>query len=130
MTDLSHDPLLGHITTFGGNALCCAAAVAVAEELMQSNLIAEVIPKSNRIIDNLKHPDIIEIRGMGLLLALKLESNDRVLRVMNSCYAKGLITDWFLFADDCLRIAPPLVISNDEIDKACAIILKAIVETA
>jgi len=130
MNDLSHDPLLGHITTFGGNALCCSAAVAVAEELMQSNLIAEVIPKSNRIISNLKHPDIIEIRGIGLLLALRLESNDRVLRVMNSCYMQGLITDWFLFADDCLRIAPPLVISNEEIDIACAIILKAISLTA
>lgn len=130
MKDLSHDPLLGNLTTFGGNALCCAASLAVAKEIRDSSIVADVIPKSNRIIANLKHPDIIEIRGMGLLLAMRLESNDRVLRVMNACYEIGLITDWFLFADDCIRIAPPLIISNEEIDKGCEILIEALKRTA
>jgi acetylornithine/succinyldiaminopimelate/putrescine aminotransferase len=77
----------------------------------------------------LVHPDIIEIRGKGFLMAVKLESNDRVLRIMNRCYELGLITDWFLFADDCLRIAPPLVITHEEINQACQIIMKAISDT-
>ena len=130
MKDLSHDPLLGNLTTFGGNALCCAASLAVAKEIRDSSIVADVIPKSNRIIANLKHSDIIEIRGMGLLLAMRLESNDRVLRVMNTCYEIGLITDWFLFADDCIRIAPPLIISNEEIDKGCEILIEALKRTA
>lgn len=129
MSDLSHDPLLGHITTFGGNALCCASALAVTEVLMETNLIEEVEAKSTYLINKLQHPDIIEIRGLGFLLAMRFESNDRVLQIMNRCYELGLITDWFLFADDCLRLAPPLIISYDEIDRACSILLKSIQDT-
>jgi acetylornithine/succinyldiaminopimelate/putrescine aminotransferase len=110
MSDLSHDPLLGHLTTFGGNALCCAAALAVTEVLLETDLIVRVDEKAARIRELLVHPDIMEI--------------------MNRCYELGLITDWFLFADDCLRLAPPLVITHDEIDQACQIILNAIQDTA
>lgn len=131
MTDLSHDPVLGHITTFGGNALCCAAALAVTNVLHESDLMLEVDAKSKRFISNLNHhPDILEIRGRGFLLAIRLENNERVLKTMNKCYELGLITDWFLFADDCLRIAPPLIIDNELIDLSCAILLKAISATA
>jgi len=129
MNDLSHDPLLGHITTFGGNALCCASAVAVTEVLMETDLIEQVEAKSAYIVQQLQHSDIIEIRGLGFLLAMRFESNDRVLRIMNRCYELGLITDWFLFADNCLRLAPPLIISYEEIDQACAILLQAIQDT-
>jgi acetylornithine/succinyldiaminopimelate/putrescine aminotransferase len=130
MSDLSHNPLLGNLSTFGGNALCCSAALAVANEIKDSNIVADVIPKSERILSNLQHTDIIEVRGMGLLLAMRLKSNERVLKVMNACYEIGLITDWFLFADDCIRIAPPLIISNEEIDKGCEILLDALKRTA
>jgi acetylornithine/succinyldiaminopimelate/putrescine aminotransferase len=129
MSDLSHDPLLGHLTTFGGNALCCAASIAVTQVLLESDLIAKVDEKAALIKQLLVHPDIIEIRGKGFLLAVRFESNDRVLRIMNRCYELGLITDWFLFADDCIRLAPPLVITNEEIEQACQIILNAIRDT-
>jgi acetylornithine/succinyldiaminopimelate/putrescine aminotransferase len=130
MNELSHDPLLGHITTFGGNAVCAAASLAVAGEVKKPELLNNVNQISERIKNNLIHHDILEIRGKGLLLALKLESNERALKVMNSCYDMGLITDWFLFADDCLRLAPPLIISPKEADEACAILLKAISVTS
>ncbi|MCB0820316.1 MAG: aspartate aminotransferase family protein [Bacteroidetes bacterium] len=130
MQCLSHDPLLGHITTFGGNAVCAAAALAVAREISKPELLNSVEQRSKLIRELLKHPDIIEIRGKGLLLAMKLESNQRVLSVMNKCYELGLITDWFLFADDCIRIAPPIIISEEETREACAIVLKALEQTA
>jgi acetylornithine/N-succinyldiaminopimelate aminotransferase len=72
------------------------------------------------------HPEIISIHGKGLLLAAEMRDNALVLRTMECCYDNGLITDWFLFADNCLRIAPPLTISDDEIKKACSIILMSI----
>lgn len=130
MQCLSHDPLLGHITTFGGNAVCAAAALAVAHEISKPDLLDSVEIRSKLIRELLIHPDIIEIRGKGLLLAMKLDSNQRVLAVMNKCYELGLITDWFLFADDCLRIAPPIIISEEETREACAIVLKALEHTA
>ncbi len=130
MNKLSYDPLLGHITTFGGNAVCAAASLAVAREINRPELLSNVQNISNRIKSKLIHPEILEIRGKGLLLALKLESNERALKVMNACYDLGLITDWFLFADDCLRLAPPLIITPDEVDMACEILLKAISATA
>jgi acetylornithine/succinyldiaminopimelate/putrescine aminotransferase len=128
MGSLTRDPILGHITTFGGNAVCCAASLAVLNLLKDSDLIHQVPEKENRIRQNLQHTAIKGIQGKGLLLAINLGSNEIALPVMAKCMELGLITDWFLFADHCLRIAPPLTISNEEIDKGCSIFLQAIKE--
>lgn len=128
MSKLSHDPVLGHITTFGGNALACAAALASLNAILDENLIEHVERKEALIRENLMHPGIKTIHGRGLMLAAEMKSNAEVLKTMEACYRKGLITDWFLFADNCLRIAPPLVITDEEIIEACLIIKEAIVE--
>jgi acetylornithine/succinyldiaminopimelate/putrescine aminotransferase len=126
MKQLSYNPLLGHITTFGGNALACAAAAASLEVILEPGFMQAIPAKEQLIRKLLVHPEIIAIHGMGLLLAAEMRDNALVLKTMENCYAGGLITDWFLFADNCLRIAPPLTISDQEITKACEIILKAI----
>ena len=126
MKQLSYNPLLGHITTFGGNALACAAAAASLEVILEPGFMQAIPAKEQLIRKLLVHPEIIAIHGMGLLLAAEMRDNALVLKTMENCYEGGLITDWFLFADNCLRIAPPLTISDQEITKACEIILKAI----
>ena len=128
MSKLSHDPVLGHITTFGGNALACAAALASLNAILDEKLIDKVAAKEALIRENLKHPGVEKIHGKGLMLAAEMNSNPEVLKTMEACYRRGLITDWFLFADNCLRIAPPLVITDEEIHKACTIIKDAITE--
>ncbi len=128
MNALTHSPILGHITTFGGNAVCCAASLAVLELLINSDLIEQVPEKEKLIRTRLQHSAIKQIRGKGLLLALDLGSNETALPVMSRCLELGLITDWFLFADHCLRIAPPLTITHDEIEKGCQLFLQAIRE--
>ncbi|MFN5370748.1 MAG: aspartate aminotransferase family protein [Bacteroidia bacterium] len=128
MSKLSHDPVLGHITTFGGNALACAASLASLNAIIDEKLIDEVEAKEALIRENLKHPSILRIHGQGLMLAAELSDNHVVLKTMEACYRRGLITDWFLFADHCLRIAPPLVITNEQLVEACTIIKDAISE--
>lgn len=128
MSKLSHDPVLGHITTFGGNALACAVSLASLNAIMDEKLIDEVEAKEALIRESLKHPNIQKIHGQGLMLAAELSDNQIVLKTMEACYRRGLITDWFLFADHCLRIAPPLVITNEQLVEACAIIKDAISE--
>lgn len=126
MRNLSHNPVLGHITTFGGNALACAASLASLEVILSDGLM-QSIPSKEKIIRRLLVSDHIRaIHGRGLLLAAELKDNAAVLRTMEYCYAEGLITDWFLFADHCVRIAPPLVISDEELTEACQILLNAI----
>jgi len=126
MKVLSFDPLLGHITTFGGHPVCCAAALATLEELIESDLISKVKQKEKLFRSLLVHPKIKEIRSAGLMMAVELESFEFVQVVIKECLENGLITDWFLFNDRSLRIAPPLIITNDEIKKACSIIIDAI----
>lgn len=126
MLQLSHDPVLGHITTFGGNALTCAAALASMEVILSELLMDRVPAMEQKIRASLKHPRVLGISGKGLMLAVRLESNQAVLDVMNRCYELGLITDWFLFADNCIRVAPPLVISDSELDRALAILMQAL----
>lgn len=128
MSKISTNPVLGHITTFGGNAVCCAAALAVLHVLDQENLMDAVPSKEKIIRKKLVHPEIKEIRGKGLLLAAKFSSEEKATRIMHSCFEKGLITDWFLFAPDCLRIAPPLNITEEELSTACDIFISAIEE--
>jgi len=126
MKVLSFDPLLGHITTFGGHPVCCAASLATLKELTESDLISKVKEKEKLFLKLLIHPKIKEIRSAGLMMAVELESFDIVQAVIKDCLENGLITDWFLFNDRSLRIAPPLIIDEDQIKKSCSIILNAI----
>lgn len=129
MESLSVDPLLGHITTFGGHPVTCAAGLATLHEMLSSGMIQEVSKKAALIKSLLVHPRIETVRNAGLLMAVQFSSFDFCQEVIKYCLEKGLITDWFLFNDKCLRIAPPLIISEEEIRTACATILEA-VETA
>lgn len=122
MQAFTDDPVLGHITTFGGHPVCCAAGKASAEILLDSNLIKDVEQKGLLFKQNLIHTSIISVRNKGLLMAVELESSEKVLQVIERCIAEGLFTDWFLFASNCIRIAPPLTITEDEIITACDII--------
>jgi acetylornithine/succinyldiaminopimelate/putrescine aminotransferase len=126
MNALKENPILGHITTFGGHPLNCAAALATLEVLESENLIESVIDKGNLFKTLLKHPEIIGVRGQGLMLAVQLKDFEFNKRVIDECIENGLIVDWFLHCDDSMRIAPPLTISSEEIQSACAIILAAI----
>ncbi len=126
MDKFSHDPILGHITTFGGHPVVAAAARAGIEELTRMRLIEQVNQKEQLFRSSLNHPAIKKIEGLGLMLALVLDNFENTLKVVQLCMEQGLITDWFLFADNRLRIAPPLTISEDEIKLACAIIQSAL----
>ena len=126
MQTLSFDPVLGHITTFGGHPVSCAAGYAALNTLITSGIIDIVKEKESLLRKLLVSPKIKAFHSAGLLAALELESFAEVQRVIHHCIENGVITDWFLFNDKCIRIAPPLVISNEEIRFACNVILKAI----
>ncbi|MBL7803409.1 MAG: aspartate aminotransferase family protein [Saprospiraceae bacterium] len=125
MQVLSHDPPLGHITTFGGHPVCAAAALATLQELLESDLIARVPEKEALFRSLLVHPAIREIRSAGLWLAVEFDTAEQVQRVIRYALAHGVITDWFLFNDRSLRIAPPLTIAEEEIRMACRVLLDA-----
>lgn len=128
MKTLSFDPVLGHITTFGGHPVSCAAALATLQVLLEKDYIQQVKHKEELFLSLLHHPAIIDVRSAGLWLAVELRDFDFVTKVIKRCLSKGLITDWFLFNDRSLRIAPPLIINEDQIKWACAVILEAIDE--
>ena len=126
-TLLGVDPVLGHITTFGGHPVSCAAALATLQTLLETDLIAEAEEKGFRFRQNLSAvPGVLDVRQVGLWLAVELLNYDQVKTVIQHCLAAGLITDWFLFNDRSLRIAPPLIITNDGIDWACEVLAEAI----
>ncbi|CAN5880414.1 aspartate aminotransferase family protein [soil metagenome] len=120
---LAENPVLGHITTFGGNAVCCAAALATIETIMEENLLDGIEVREKIILETFKHPAIKEVRGKGLLYAVLLEDAQKVQAVIQKCIAKGIITDWFVFCDHALRIAPPLNINEDVLREACQVIV-------
>jgi acetylornithine/succinyldiaminopimelate/putrescine aminotransferase len=126
MDKLMDKPILGHITTFGGHPLSCAAGLASMNVLLKENLAAGVAEKEKAFQRLLIHPAIKSVRTAGLLIAVEFESFEKNKQVIDYCIQQGLLTDWFLFASDCLRIAPPLIISSAEIVRACGIILDAI----
>ncbi len=126
MQSLTNEPVLGHITTFGGHPLSSAAALATLQTLISSDLMAQVKAKEALFHRLLVHPKIKEVRSAGLWLAVELESFDVLIAVINECLAQGLLTDWFLFNNRSLRIAPPLIITETEIEWACGVILAAI----
>lgn len=126
MSALTHDPVLGHITTFGGHPVSCAAGKAALEVLLEGNYIAEVKNKEQILQNNLIHPKILSHRSSGLWAALEFDSFETNKKIIDRCIDNGLVTDWFLFAPQCLRIAPPLIITEEELVKACNIIVPAI----
>ena len=126
MDTFTINPVLGHITTFGGHPVSCAAALATLQTILSSDLIEQVHHKEKLFLDNLKNPRIKEVRSAGLWLAVELENFEVVQKVIQNCLENGLLTDWFLFNDKSLRIAPPLTINDAEILQACAIICQAL----
>lgn len=126
MHSLSRDPILGHITTFGGHPVSCAAASATIDVLLQEKLIEQVPAKELLFRQLLVHTGIREVRGRGLMLALQLDSFAQLTAVIDNTIANGVVTDWFLFCNDAMRIAPPLTITEYEIREACRAIIDAI----
>ncbi len=126
MNVLAHDPALGHITTFGGNPVCCASALATLEILEEENLIEQVEEKGKLIEQLLSHPKVKEIRRIGLMFAIDFDSPETVQKIVDDALSNGVICFWFLSCPASFRIAPPLTITEAEIREACAIILNAI----
>lgn len=120
---LSHNPKLGHITTFGGHPVIAAACLATLKEITETNLISQTLEKEKLFRSLLVHPLINEIRGIGLMLALMMPSPEITNKVVLRCQDKGLILFWLLFEPCAIRITPPLTISEKEIRQGCAIIL-------
>ena len=125
MMQLTEGPVLGHITTFGGHPVCCAAGLAGLEALLEEGHIQDVFRKAGLLTSLLVHPRIRSVRSAGLLMAIEFETFEENKRIIDRCIEKGLLTDWFLFASHCMRIAPPLTISEAQIESACRIILEA-----
>jgi len=123
MALLSHDPVLGHITTFGGHPLPCVAGHAALEVLEEEGLAHHAEAMGRLFKELLIHPMIREVRGQGLMLAVELDDPDRVQRVVHGCLEKGVLGFWFLSCPSAFRIAPPLIITEQEVRQACAIIL-------
>jgi len=126
MGALKNNPILGHITTFGGHPVCCAGGLASLEVLLRDELITQVASKEALFKQLLVHPAIKQVRGKGLMLAVELADFKINKKIIDRCIANGIITDWFLHCSNSMRIAPPLIITHDEIRKACAVILEAI----
>lgn len=124
MDHFTDNPVLGHITTFGGHPVCCAAGKAAFEVLLEEDF--KVKQKEELFRSLLQHPKIKSLRSFGLWMAVEFDSAETCKKIIDRCIEKGVFTDWFLFAPGCLRISPPLVISETEIKKGCEIILSAI----
>lgn len=122
MDSLTNNPVLGHINTFGGHPVCCAAGYAAMQFLLDEKLISSVFDKENLFKQNLISPKIKSFKSRGLMIALEFESFEENKKVIDALIDKGVFTDWFLFASQCLRIVPPLTISDEEIVEACDII--------
>jgi len=127
MGELADNPMLGHITTFGGHPVIAAAAIAGIEELLSHNWIEKVEEKENLFRELLVHPAIKNISGKGLMLAIEFENFDFNKKLIDACIEDGLITDWFLYASNCLRIAPPLIITDEQIKWSCEILIKNLI---
>lgn len=126
MGALKENPILGHITTFGGHPVCCAAGLAALEVLLEENLVSGVAEKEALFRKLLVHPAIKQIRGKGLMLAVELDSFDLNKKIIDRCIDYGIITDWFLHCSSSMRISPPLIITSAQIEHACSVILEAV----
>ncbi len=128
MNSLAQNPILGHITTFGGNALACATSLAMFKTLEKEKLVEKVNEKEMIFRDLLKHTLIKNINGKGLMLKIQLSSEEVAQKLISFCLKKGVFTDWFLYDLTACRISPPLTISSKQIRKACQIILESLDE--
>ncbi len=127
---LSHDPKLGHITTFGGHPVIAAASLATLQEITETNLMQEALEKEQLFRELLVHPLITEVRGKGLMLAAMTESPEITNRVILESLKKGVMMFWLLFEGKAIRITPPLTISKEEIKEGCGIIIDILNEIA
>ena len=125
MNVFTNNPVLGHISTFGGHPVCCAAGLAAFKYLLKNHLMDSVDRKKEIFKNNLVHPKIKAFRTCGLLMAIEFDSWEINKKIIDLCIERGVFTDWFLFASNCMRLSPPLIISDDDIKKACQIILSA-----
>ena len=127
MDSLQTDPVLGHITTFGGHPVCCAAGLAAFRYLKDNHVVEDVERKGALYEELLKdHPAVLEIRRSGLLLAVELGTEERLFKVMELFKEEGIMSDWFLYCATAFRISPPLVISEDEIRESVEIIRRVL----
>ena len=126
MSVLTNNPVLGHITTFGGHPVCCAAGFAALRALLNEEMISKVKEKEELFKSLLVHKKIRSVHSFGLWLAVEFGTFETNKMIIDRCIANGVLTDWFLFAPNCLRISPPLIISAEQIKKACETLVKAI----
>lgn len=126
MEVFKNNPILGHITTFGGHPVSAAASLATIRTIQGEQLYLRAESIAQRFIQNLQHPAIKEIRHSGLMMAVEFESFEILKPIIDQAITWGVITDWFLFCDNSMRIAPPLIITEQEVDEVCEVILKAI----
>jgi acetylornithine/N-succinyldiaminopimelate aminotransferase len=126
MQSLMSNPVLGHITTFGGHPVCCAASLATVNVLLEEKLMESVTKKEALFRSLLVHPKILSVNGKGLLLAVEFENFEKNKAIIDNCIANGVITDWFLFNPASMRIAPPLTITEEQIRASCKVILESI----
>lgn len=127
MSVLTHNPVLGHITTFGGHPVCCAAGLAALEYITE-NRLAERSEAKGALYESLLagHAAVREIRRSGLLMAVELGDSGRMYRMMELFREEGILSDWFLFCDTAFRISPPLTVTEDEIRQSCEMIIRCL----
>ncbi|MCF2519739.1 aspartate aminotransferase family protein [Dyadobacter sp. CY351] len=126
MRVFKNNPILGHITTFGGHPVSCASSLAALQVTLEEGLAASAAEKGALFKALLVHPAIKEVRGRGLMLAAEMESFAKLKDTIDRCIERGVVTDWFLFCDNAMRIAPPLTITEDQIREACDVILSVL----
>ena len=127
LDSFTHNPCLGHITTFGGHPVCCAAGLAALNYMIDNNIVEQVERKGALFEERVsKHPKVLEIRRSGLLLAVELGKSEYLYRIMEIFKEEGIMSDWFLYCDTAFRISPPLTISEAEIEECCTIIARSL----
>jgi acetylornithine/succinyldiaminopimelate/putrescine aminotransferase len=129
MNTLAYNPVLGHITTFGGNPVCCAAGMAAFNFLLESNVIKDAEAKGKILRERFINTSMIKkINQVGLWLSLEFETEIICQKIAHTCVKNGLVTDWFLFAPKCIRLAPPLITKEIQIESIATIVNKSIEE--
>ncbi|WP_316822385.1 aspartate aminotransferase family protein [Pedobacter gandavensis] len=127
MRALATNPILGHLTTFGGHPVSCAAGLATLQTIQKENIVAGVEEKGELFKKLLVHPAIKEVRGKGLMMAIEFENFEINKKIIDACIADGVISDWFLHCSNSMRVAPPLIITEEEIEYASEVILKNVI---
>lgn len=127
MDTLQSNPVLGHITTFGGHPVCCAAGLAATKFIIENDLVKQVESKGALYQSLLEgHPQVVQIRRSGLLLAVELGQSEKLYRIMDIFIEQGILSDWFLYCDTAFRISPPLTITEEQIADSAQMIINAL----